>query len=313
MLKKEEELKGNLVIIAGPTAVGKTDLCIRLAQHFDAEVVSADSRQLYKEMRIGTARPTPEEMQGVPHHFIGSHSIPHLYSAGDYERDVDLLLANYFPKKDIAILSGGTGLFIRAITHGLDHMPSAPVELRAALMHRLETEGLEVLQRELATLDPEFSRGGEMQNPQRVVRALEVCLSTGKPFSLFRVKEPKTHSYNLIKIGLERPREELYARINARVELMLEEGLVDEARSLLPFAHQNALQTVGYKEVFGYLKGEYDHATMKELIQRNTRRYAKRQMTWFKNQDTLEWFHPEDLPAITQFIQGKLVPNNGTQ
>lgn len=305
-MKKEEELKGNLVIIAGPTAVGKTDLCIRLAQHFDAEVVSADSRQLYKEMRIGTARPTPEEMRGVPHHFIGSHSIQHLYSAGDYERDVDQLLANYFPKKDIAILSGGTGLFIRAVTHGLDDMPSAPEELRAALMHRLETEGLEVLQRELTALDPGFSRGGEMQNPQRVVRALEVCLSTGKPFSRFRVKEPKKHPYNLIKIGLERPREELYARINARVDLMLEEGLVDEARSLLPFAHQNALQTVGYKEVFGYLKGEYDYTTMKELIQRNTRRYAKRQMTWFKNQDTLEWFHAEDLPAIIKFIQGKL-------
>ncbi|MCD8539980.1 MAG: tRNA (adenosine(37)-N6)-dimethylallyltransferase MiaA [Leadbetterella sp.] len=298
-------MKGNLVVIAGPTAVGKTDLCIRLAQHFDAEVISCDSRQLYKEMQIGTARPTPGEMQGVKHHFIASHSVRDLYSAGDFGRDTDRLLKEYFQRKDIAILSGGTGLFIRAVTHGLDDMPSAPEELRSELMQRLTHEGLEVLQRELLALDPAAGRDMDMQNPQRVVRALEVCLSTGKPFSEHRVKKTKIHDYNLVKIGLERPREELYARINRRVDLMLEQGLVEEARSLLPFSDKNALQTVGYKEVFGYLRGEYDYPAMTELLKRNTRRYAKRQMTWFKNQDAFEWFHAEDEEGIKRYIREK--------
>ncbi len=307
MLENAEELKGNLVVIAGPTAVGKTDLCIRLAQHFDAEVISSDSRQLYQEMQIGTARPTLQEMQSVRHHFIASHSVKDLYSAGDFERDVDRLLKEYFQKKDIAILSGGTGLFVRAVTHGLDDMPSAPEELRSALMQRLADEGLEVLQKELMALDPAASSEMDMQNPQRVVRALEVCLSTGRPFSEFRVRDVKTHNYKLIKIGLERPRKELYDRINRRVDLMLEQGLVEEAGALLPFENKNALQTVGYKEVFGYLRGEYDHKTMAELLKRNTRRYAKRQMTWFKNQDIFEWFHPDDIEEIKRFIHENCV------
>lgn len=303
MLEKAEELKGNLVVIVGPTAVGKTDLCIRLARYFDADVISSDSRQLYKEMQIGTAKPSVQEMEGVTHHFIDSHSVRNLYSAGDFERDTDLLLKEYFRKKNTAILSGGTGLFVRAVTHGLDDMPPAPEELRAELMRRLETEGLEVLQKELIALDPAACRDMDMENPQRVVRALEVCLSTGKPFSGFRIKSPKTHDYQLIKIGLERPREELYNRINRRVDLMLEQGLVEEVKSLLAYEDNNALQTVGYREVFGYLRGEYDHTTMTELLKRNTRRYAKRQMTWFKNQDTFKWFHPEEEEAITEYIR----------
>lgn len=302
-MEKAEELKGNLVVIVGPTAVGKTDLCIRLARYFDADVISSDSRQLYKEMQIGTAKPSVQEMEGVTHHFIDSHSVRNLYSAGDFERDTDLLLKEYFRKKNTAILSGGTGLFVRAVTHGLDDMPPAPEELRAELMRRLETEGLEVLQKELIALDPAACRDMDMQNPQRVVRALEVCLSTGKPFSGFRIKSPKTHDYQLIKIGLERPREELYNRINRRVDLMLERGLVEEVKSLLAYEDNNALQTVGYREVFGYLRGEYDHTTMTELLKRNTRRYAKRQMTWFKNQDTFKWFHPEEEEAITEYIR----------
>lgn len=302
MLENAEELKGNLVVIVGPTAVGKTDLCIRLAQYFDAEVISSDSRQLYREMQIGTAKPTLREMHDVRHHFINSHSVQDLYSAGDFERDVDRLLGEYFQKKEIAILAGGTGLFVRAVTHGLDNMPSAPEALRAELMQRLASEGLEALQKELTTLDPAAGREIDLQNPQRVVRALEVCLSTGKPFSEFWVKSAKNHDYKLIKIGLERPREELYDRINRRVDLMLEQGLVEEVRSLMPFENKNALQTVGYKEVFGYLRGEYDRAAMTELLKRNTRRYAKRQMTWFKNQDTFEWFHPEDEAGIIKYI-----------
>lgn len=299
-------MKGNLVVMVGPTAVGKTDLGIRLAQHFDAEVISSDSRQLYKEMQIGTAKPSVQEMQGIPHHFIDSHSVLDLYSAGDFERDVECLLKDYFREKKVAILSGGTGLFVRAVTRGLDDMPPAPQELRAELMQRLETGGLGALQKQLAILDPASITNIDIQNPQRVVRALEVCLSTGKPFSEFQVKEPKNHHYGLIKIGLERPREELYARINQRVDLMLEQGLVEEVRSLLPFENKNALQTVGYKEVFGYLHHEYDYLTMTELLKRNTRRYAKRQMTWFKNQDTFEWFYAEDEAGIKRYIEGKL-------
>lgn len=299
-------MSSNLVIVVGPTAVGKTDFCVKLAKNYEAEVISCDSRQLYKEMQIGTAKPTPEEMDGVPHHFVDSHSVAELYSAGDFERDVDLLLEEYFKQKDVAIMSGGTGLFVRAVTDGLDEMPSAPLEIREKLMARLENEGLEVLQNELKELDPEAFAEMDIQNTQRVVRALEVCVSTGKPFSSFKQGGNKKHAYNIIKIGLERPREELYDRINRRVDLMLKAGLVDEVKTLQEFESKNALQTVGYKEVFGYLKGEYPYDEMVELLKRNTRRYAKRQMTWFKNQDTFEWFHADDTEGVTRYINKSL-------
>jgi tRNA dimethylallyltransferase len=299
-------LSSNLVIVVGPTAVGKTDFCVKLAKIFGAEVISCDSRQLYKEMQIGTAKPTPKEMGGVPHHFVDSHSVADLYSAGDFERDVGQLLETYFKKKEIAIMSGGTGLFVRAVTDGLDEMPSAPVEIRERLMFRLESEGIQALQKELKELDPIAFEEMDLNNSQRVVRALEVCISTGKPFSSFKQRGNKIHKYNIIKIGLERSREELYDRINRRVDLMLQAGLVDEVKTLQEFENQNALQTVGYKEVFGYLKGEYAYDEMVELLKRNTRRYAKRQMTWFKNQDTFEWFNAEDLVGVTNYIQKSL-------
>jgi tRNA dimethylallyltransferase len=306
LLKIERILKGNLIIIVGPTAVGKTDFCVQLAKKLNAEVISCDSRQLYKEMQIGTAKPTSEEMAGVVHHFIDSHSIQQLYSAGDYEREVEALLQNYFKTKAVAIMSGGTGLFVRAVTDGLDEMPAAPVALREQLMSRLDNEGLAVLQQELKSLDPLGFEKMDIQNPQRVVRALEVCISTGKPFSFFKQGDKKEHPYRIIKIGLERPREELYARINRRVDLMLEAGLVEEVKSLAAFEEHNALQTVGYKEVFGFLKNEYSYDQMVELLKRNTRRYAKRQMTWFKNQDRFEWFNAEDLEGVENYIKKSL-------
>ncbi len=300
-----------LILIVGPTAVGKTDLCVRLARAFGTEIISCDSRQFYRELSIGTAKPTHEEMGGIKHHFIDSHSISEYYSAGDFGRDVSRLLPEIFKIQDAIIMTGGSGLFIRAVTHGLDDMPEAPLELRDELMKKLAAEGLPALQKQLAELDPLYFHSADIQNTQRVVRALEVCLSTGKPFSSFHRAEETSKDYDIIKIGLERPREELYDRINYRMDQMLEQGLTDEARRLLPFRDHNALQTVGYKEVFGYLDGEYDHHTMAELLKRNSRRYAKRQMTWFRHQDAFTWFHPDSETEIKQFIIEKMAENSG--
>lgn len=301
-------MQGNLVVIVGPTAVGKTNLCVRLAEMLDAEVFSADSRQLYREMSTGTAKPTPEEMRAVPHHFVDSHGVEEAFSAGDYERQLDRLLPSYFERKTYGILSGGTGLFVRAALHGLDAMPEAPQALRDELMTRLEKEGLGVLQAELLALDPQSAQTLALSNPQRVVRALEVCLSTGKPFSSFKIRVEKKSPYNPIKIGIERPRAELYERINRRVELMMQAGLIEEVRGLLPYREHYALQTVGYKEVFAYLDGESSLEETVDLIKRNSRRYAKRQLTWFKNQDDFRWFHAEDEDGILQYIKEKSLP-----
>lgn len=293
-----------LIIIAGPTAVGKTDLCVRLAKHFDTEVVSADSRQFYQELAIGTAKPTAEEMQGVKHHFIDSHSIADYYSVGDYERDCLAVLDEIFTRKDVAILTGGSGMFIKIVTDGLDEMPEADLELRESLMARLETEGLDSLTTQLRELDPVYFEEVDQQNPQRIVRALEVCLATGQPFSAFRKKQKKERPFECIKIALERPREELYARIDLRMDLMLAQGLEEEARSALPFREHYALKTVGYKEIYEHWDGQYDREEMVRLLKRNTRRYAKRQLTWFRNQDDFQWFDPKQEDEIVKYIEG---------
>lgn len=302
-------MKANLVVLVGPTAVGKTALSVRLAKKWKAEIFSADSRQLYKEMSIGTAKPTPEEIEGVKHHFIDSHSITQNFTAGDFERQLDQKLEEYFQKNSIGLLSGGTGLFVKAALYGLDDMPDAPQELRHELMSRLRMEGLEVLQKELQVLDPEGSKKIEIQNPQRVVRALEVCISTGKPFSSFRTGADKVLPYHTIKIGIERDREELYSRINQRVDLMVQQGLLDEVKKLMPFRNSYALQTVGYKEIFDYLDGITTWEKSIELLKRNTRRYAKRQLTWFKNQDQFTWFHADDEEGINEYIEKSLLHN----
>lgn len=295
-----------LIIIVGPTAVGKTDLCLKLAKWLDCDIVSCDSRQFYKELKIGTAKPSLIEMNGVTHHFIDSHSIEQLYSAGDFERDLNVFLKDYFKKNKVVIMTGGSGLFVDAVVNGLDDMPEAPIDLRAELMQRLENGEKEALQNELKILDSEAYLSLDIQNSQRLVRALEVCLSTGKPYSSFKKKVQKEHFYEIIKIGIERTRNELYGRINQRVDNMIESGLLNEVDALRNFKSKNALQTVGYKEVFGYFDGEYDYATMVELIKRNTRRYAKRQMTWFKNKDKFEWFDAQALESIKDFISSKI-------
>ncbi|GAB3917232.1 tRNA (adenosine(37)-N6)-dimethylallyltransferase MiaA [Larkinella terrae] len=292
-----------LLVIAGPTAVGKTSLCVRLAQILQTEVVSADSRQLYRELNIGTAKPTPEEMQGVRHHFIDSHSILEPVSAGQYEREALVVINELFQKKEVVILSGGTGLYIDAVCFGLDDVPQAEPELRAELMERLENEGLAPLQQQLRELDPVYAETADLQNSQRVVRALEVVLSSGKPYSSFRKKESAPRPFQTVFIALDRPRDELYDRIDRRMDEMLAHGLLDEVRSLLPYRQLMALQTVGYKEVFGYLDGDYDYEEMVRLLKRNSRRYAKRQLTWFRNQGNYNWFGAEDDEGILKLVE----------
>ncbi len=297
-----------LILVAGPTAVGKTAFCIQLASCMQAEIFSCDSRQFYRELSIGTAKPTPEELSLVKHHFINSLSIGEDYSAGDYEREITEALEIYFQTHDTAILTGGSGLFMKAVTHGLDDMPGVPQELRDQLMKEVETIGLHNLTEQLRQLDPEYASKADLNNTQRVVRALEVCLHTGKPFSLWHNKPSKKPAYELIKIGLDLPREILYDRINQRVDEMVQSGLIDEVKNLVPYRNKNALKTVGYKEVFDYLDGQVDLTEMTELIKRNTRRYAKRQLTWFRNQDDFTWFSPNDLELSIQYIE-KISPS----
>lgn len=292
-----------LIIIAGPTAVGKTDLCVKLAQLLDTEVVSADSRQFYRELAIGTAKPTLEEMQGVKHHFVDSHSIHDYYSVGDYEKECLAVLEDIFSRKDVAILTGGSGMFIKIVTDGIDEMPDTDLTLRATLMARLEIEGLTPLATELEALDPLYFAEVDQQNPQRIVRALEVCLSTGQPFSSFRKKQKAERPFSCVRIGLERPREELYQRIDKRMDLMLAAGLEEEAIRYIDYREHYALKTVGYKEIYEQLDGAYDKEEMLRLLKRNSRRYAKRQLTWFRNQDNFTWFDAKEEMRIITFVR----------
>ncbi len=290
------------MVIAGPTAVGKTALCVQLAQVLQTDVVSADSRQLYQQLAIGTAKPSVDEMDGVQHHFINSHSVTDPINAGRYERECLILLGKLFEQKDVVILSGGTGLYINAVCFGLDDMPPVDAALRENLLTRLRQEGLEELQQELRQLDPAYAHMADLQNPVRVTRALEVCLTTGQPYSSFRRQQPTKRPFRSVLVALERPREELYTRIDARVDAMLEAGLVKEVRSLLPYRQLAPLQTVGYQEVFPYLDGTYSYEEMVRLLKRNTRRYAKRQLTWFRNQGHYHWVNPESTEQILRSL-----------
>ncbi|OIN56557.1 tRNA (adenosine(37)-N6)-dimethylallyltransferase MiaA [Arsenicibacter rosenii] len=291
-----------VLVIAGPTAVGKTALCVEVARHLQTEIISADSRQLYKELSIGTAKPTPGEMRGVPHHFIDSHSVTELVSAGQFEREALTLLDELFQHHSIVVVTGGTGLYIQALCTGLDDIPLPAGNIRDTLMQRLESEGLPALQTQLTQLDPDYVKEADLQNWQRVVRALEVCLTTGQPYSSFRQRSVKARPFKTIYCALERPREELYRRIDLRMDQMLNMGLVEEVSSLAEYRQHNALQTVGYKEVFEYLDGAYDYQTMVELLKRNSRRYAKRQLTWFRHQGSYTWFAADDLNGILAWV-----------
>lgn len=296
----------HLVIVVGPTAVGKTALCVQLAKVYHTEIISADSRQFYQEMNIGTAKPSLEEQEGVPHHFVDSHSIKEDYNAGAYEQDVLNVLNELYQKHDVVILTGGSGLYVRAVSEGMDEMPESDQEIRATLQQQYESHGLQPLQEQLCQLDPAYFAQVDQANPQRMIRALEVCLSTGKPYSSFRSNNKQERPFNIIKIGLTRDREELYQRIDQRMDVMLEQGLLEEAKALYPYRSHNALQTVGYKEIFDYLDGAYDWEEAVRLLKRNSRRYAKRQLTWFNKFPDYTWFHPGQLDELVKYLNERM-------
>lgn len=283
-------MKKTLKIILGPTAVGKTDYSIEMARKYDSPIISCDSRQIYKEMTIGTAVPTKEQLEAVQHYFIHSHSVENLYTAGDYEKEALALINKLFEEgHDTLVMSGGTGFYIDAVCKGLDDIPQTDPEVRKKLMSRLEEEGLDKLVEELRSVDYETFDSIDLQNSRRVVRALEVYQSTGKTLSSFKKGSRKKREFAIEKIGINRPREILYDRINKRVVQMIEEGLVDEVKTLQKYRELSALQTVGYREVFGYLDGNYPLEEAIRLIQRNTRHYAKRQLTWWRRDDEITW------------------------
>ncbi len=295
-----------LLVIAGPTAIGKTALAIELAQYFKTEIISADSRQFYQEMSIGTAKPSSQELAQAKHHFVNSHSVTDDFNVGDFEKEAIVILENIFKHNDVAIMVGGSGLYINAVLYGFDELPKASEELREQLNQRLISEGIEPLQKELETLDPNYYAEVDIHNPQRIIRALEVCLSTGKTFSSFRNKQAKQRDFNIILIGLNTDREVLYQRINHRVDLMIKEGLVKEVKSLQAHQYLNALKTVGYSEIFRHLNKEWTLEQAIEKLKQNTRNFAKRQITWFKKNDGIVWFEPKEAQKVISFINEKL-------
>jgi tRNA dimethylallyltransferase len=294
------------IVIVGPTAVGKTSLSLQLAHHFQTSIISADSRQCFKELNIGVAKPAPDQLSSVQHYFINSHSITGEVNAAVFEAYALTAVNEIFSDKDIAIIVGGTGLYIKAFAEGLDLIPAISKEIRKDIMAKYELEGIGWLQEQLLAQDPDFLNTAESQNPQRLMRALEVKMSTGKSIRSFQTQIKKDRPFRLIKIGLELPRKELYDNINFRVDQMIEEGLIDEVKSLGPYEALNALQTVGYSEIFDFLKGkvEVDEAIM--LIKKHTRHYAKRQITWFKKDQEITWFSPDDSTSLLNFLSGRI-------
>ncbi|HTF81750.1 MAG TPA: tRNA (adenosine(37)-N6)-dimethylallyltransferase MiaA [Cytophagales bacterium] len=293
-----------IIVIVGPTAVGKTSLAIRLAQHFDTDVLSADSRQFYKEMSLGTAKPTVDEMKGVRHHFIDSLSILQTYTAGDFERDALTLLDHLFKKRDVVVVAGGSGMYVKALCEGLDDMPEHNENLRVILNAEAERD-YDVVVSRLKELDPIYYSQVDLSNKQRVVRALEVCIGTGGRFSDYRSAEKRQRPFKIIKIGLERDRAHLYQAIDDRMDMMLDKGLLEEAKSLFAFKHTYALQTIGYSEIYSFLNGEYDWNECVRVLKRNSRRYAKKQLTWFKKDPEVRWFDVE-APCFFESVMQKV-------
>ena len=288
--------------------MGKTDLCIRLAHLFSAPIVNADSRQVYREMKIGTARPDEAELAQARFYFVGNLSITDYYSAARYEQDALRLLAELFRTSDYVILSGGSMMYVDAVVNGIDDIPTVPDDIRAEMKQRLESEGLEALGDELKRLDPEYHAIVDLKNPRRVLHALEICHSTGRTYTSFRVRACKPRPFNIIKIGLNIPRPRLFERINGRVDKMIAEGLVDEARELYPQRGLTALNTVGYNEMFKYFDGEMTLPVAIERMKKNTRVYAKKQLTWYKRDEEMTWFDPDDFDSIVEYIKSKSVP-----
>ena len=296
----------NLIVIVVPTGSGKTDLSLDMAEHFHAPIISTDSRQFYRGIPIGTAQPTNEELQRVEHHFIASHELTDEFNCGAYEEAAIKRLDELFQTHSCVVAVGGSGLYIKALCEGMDEMPNADTELRTRLAERLQTEGLDILAAELQQLDPLYYDVVDRRNPARVMRALEVCLTTGKPYSSLRVGEKHQRPFNIIKIGVDMEREILYKRIDDRVDKMIDMGLEQEARKVYPLRHLNSLQTVGYREFFDYFDAKITRDEAIELIKRNSRRYAKRQMTWFRRDEQIAWFNPNDRKSIIEYIESKI-------
>lgn len=291
-----------LIVIAGPTAVGKTTAAIAVAKAFETEIISADSRQLYKQMNIGTAKPTDEELAAVPHHFINSHSISEHYNAAGYASDALQVIQNLLKKRKCVIICGGSGMYIKAVCDGFDEIPEIDPAIRQGIVEGYEKFGLVWLQNRMQEVDPDYFISIDKQNTQRLMRALEVKEGTGNSIRFYQQQKKRDHDFKIVKIGLTLPRAILNERIDARMDKMIAEGLFDEAKDLYPFRAHNALQTVGYQEIFNYMDGHYDREEAVRLLKRNSSRYAKRQMTWFQRDQEFVWFGPEALDAIIEFI-----------
>lgn len=297
-------MQNTLIVILGPTGVGKTELCLSVAEHFGVPIINADSRQLFKEIPIGTAAPTIEQRQRVKHYFVGNLSLGDYYSASKYEEDVMNFLSDYFDeKRHTALLTGGSMMYIDAVCNGIDDMPTIDDATRQLMKQRYEEEGLDALCKELEKLDPEYYSVVDKKNPKRVVHALEICVMTGKTYTSFRRNERKKRPFNIVKIGLNRERDELYARINKRVEQMVQEGLVDEALKVYPLRGINALNTVGYKELFEYFDGNCTREEAFFRIQCDSRKYCRKQLTWFRKDSQIRWFHPDNIEEIIKYIE----------
>lgn len=296
----------HLIVIAGPTGIGKTSESIKIARHFNTEIVSSDSRQIFSELTIGTAVPSPKELAQVKHHFIHTHSIFENYNASRYENEAIELLNILFKKHDVVLIVGGSMLYIDAVCKGIDQMPDADPELRENLKNQLEKEGLEKLRRQLKQLDPEYYNEVDLKNPARIIHALEISLMTGKPYSSFRSNPRKKRPFSIIKIALDCDRKELHNRINLRVDKMMEAGLEEEARRFYKHKKLNSLNTVGYRELFAYFDGEISKGKAIELIKRNSRRYARKQLTWFRKDQNMNWFEPGQTDKLIAFIENQI-------
>lgn len=292
-----------LFVLLGPTGVGKTELSLQLAEMLNCPILSSDSRQVYRDIPIGTAAPTAEQLARIKHYFVHILGLQEYYSAAQYEVDALQVLQQEFAQRDAVLMTGGSMMYIDAVCDGIDDIPTVDNETRQLLKKRLETDGLETLVRELRLLDPEYYELCDIKNHKRVVHALEICYMTGQTYTSFRVREKKQRPFDIVKIGLCREREDLFLRINQRVTQMIDDGLVDEARRVLPFRSCNALNTVGYKEIFAYFDGEMTLEQAIEKIRRNTRVYSKKQMTWFKKDERIHWFHPDNINEIKEFVK----------
>ncbi|MEI8085212.1 MAG: tRNA (adenosine(37)-N6)-dimethylallyltransferase MiaA [Paludibacter sp.] len=297
------QLNKTLLVILGPTGVGKTKISLHLAEHFGCPIVSSDSRQFYRELKIGTAAPTEAQLQRVKHYFIGSHSIFDEYNAGQYEQDTIQLLDELFKKNDVVMLVGGSMMYIDAVCNGMDDIPTVDTETREFWQKQYAENGLEFIQNELKKLDPKHYEQVDIQNPKRIMHALEICSMTGKPYSDLRTGERKKRNFNIIKIGLNRPRPELYERINARVDVMMGEGLLKEAEQFYEHRQMNTLNTVGYKELYEYMDGNWTLDFAINMIKQDSRRYAKRQLTWFNRDKEIKWFVPDNEEEVLEYIR----------